>query len=72
MTYTLTVDQVARANEYHGGMPCTATTLGLICHGNHTVELLGPDGLASGWCAIRRCPKSGLCSKADLLEALGY
>ena len=70
--FTLTLDQVAKANAAHGGMENTATTLGVLCHGNHTVELLNPLGEPEGWCSIRRDPASGLCSLSDLREALGY
>lgn len=70
--FTLTLDQVALLNEQHGGMAISGASLGVLCHGNHTVELLNPLGLPEGWNAIRRDPTSGLCSRSDTLAALGY
>lgn len=70
--FTLTLDQVAHLNASHGGMDNTVSALGILRHGNHTVELLNPKGEPEGWNAIRRDPLSGLCSRSDTLAALGY
>lgn len=70
--HTLTLMQVARLNASHGGMPIDGDRLGILCHGEHTVELLNPIGTPEGWNTISRDPASGLCSRSETLSALGY
>ncbi|MCK5503078.1 MAG: hypothetical protein KAI82_17725 [Tritonibacter mobilis] len=70
--HCLTLMHVARLNASHGGMPIEGDRLGILCHGNHTVELLNPIGEPEGWNKISRDPSSGLCSRSETLSALGY
>ena len=63
--FRLTLDQLERANEAHGG-PRAALVDGDAAH------LTDWCGDVAGWCAIRRDPATRLFSYRDLRAALGY